>query len=59
MYVPGRDVELLVFERLDVFRAELRRQLDLGVVEPLAHPRLTQAVADLEHPAGIVERRGF
>ena len=51
-------LEMLVLERLDVLRADLRRELDLGVVEPLAHPRLAQAVADLEHPAGIVERRG-
>ena len=46
---------MLVLERLDVLRADLRRQLDLRVIESLVLTRLAQAIADLEHSAAIVE----
>ena len=45
--------ELLVFERADVLRANLRRELDLRVLEALPHPGLAQAVADLEHADSV------
>ena len=41
--------EVLLLERADVLRADLRRELDLGVAEPLPLAGLPQAVADLEH----------
>ena len=44
-------LELLVLERLQVLRADLRAQLDLRVVQTLADARLAEAVADLEHRA--------
>ena len=44
-----QDVELLVLERLQVLRANLRLLLELKEVEVLAHARLAQAGADLEH----------
>src|SRR4051812_10962581 len=41
--------ELLVLERPQVFRADLRRELDLRPVELLPDAGLAEAVADLEH----------
>src|SRR5262249_14102057 len=41
--------ELLVLERANVLRTDLRRELDLRVVEALPDARFTEAVADLEH----------
>ena len=38
------------------FDADLRRQLGLREVDPLAEPRLAEAVADLEHARMILER---
>src|SRR5262249_22776795 len=48
-------LELLLLEGADVLRADLRRELDLRIVEPLAHASLAQAVSDLEHQVGILE----
>src|SRR3977135_3279013 len=45
----GQDAELLVLERTEVLGADLRRELDLRVLEGLANARLAQAVPDLEH----------
>ena len=45
---PGR-LEVLLLEGADVLRADLRRELDLGVAESLPLARLSEAVADLEH----------
>ena len=45
----GQEVELLVLERTQVLAPDLGRILDLGELEALAQPRLTQAVPDLEH----------
>src|SRR5581483_9120923 len=60
--VAGERVEVLLLERPDVLRADLRRELDLGVAEPLALARRPQAVADLEHglsvPGGAATRKG-
>ena len=47
----GKHRELLFFERADVLRADLRRELDLRVVEALTDARFAEAVADLEHSA--------
>ena len=44
-------LEMLFLERADVLRADLRRELDLRIVEALADARFTEAVADLEHSA--------
>src|SRR4029079_12803214 len=52
----GKDLELLLLERADVLRANLRRELDLRIVEPLAHAGIAQAGAYLEHQPGILER---
>ena len=51
--VRGEHLELLVLERMDVFRANLRRELDLRVLEALPDPGLAQAVADLEHAPSV------
>src|SRR5258707_10533324 len=42
---------MLFLERANVLRTDLRRELDLRIVEALAHARFTEAVADLEHSA--------
>jgi hypothetical protein len=50
----GREhLELLVLERAYVLGANLRRELDLRVLEPLTLTRLAEAVADLEHSAAF------
>jgi hypothetical protein len=51
------DLELLVLDRADVLGADLRCELDLRILESLAHARLAQAVADLEHQWPILGGR--
>src|SRR5690349_21791277 len=48
------EIELATKIRADVLRADLRRELDLRIAEPLPLAGLAQAVADLEH-AGSLE----
>src|SRR5215207_8340097 len=47
---PGQQVPLLVLERAQVLGPDLRRRLDVGDVDPVAHARLAQLVPDLRHP---------
>jgi hypothetical protein len=47
--VRREHVELLLLERAQVLRADLRRELRLREVETLAHARLAQAGSELEH----------
>ena len=46
-----KHLEVLVLERTDVLGADLRRELDLWVLEPLTLTRLPETIADLEHSA--------
>src|SRR5688500_3577245 len=45
----GQHLPLLVLDRAQVLRTDLRRRLDLGDVDPRAHPRLLQRGADVGH----------
>ena len=51
----GQLLEALVLERAQVLAADLRRLLGLGELDPAAHARLAEAVADLEHGAMIAQ----
>ena len=53
-----QDVELLVLERPQVLRTDLRPLLELGEVEILAESRLAEAGADVEHAGGMIDGRG-
>src|SRR5256885_11383291 len=54
--VARKQRELLVLERTQVLRADLRRGLDLRDVDLLAHARLPQAFADC-HALILADRR--
>ena len=51
----GKDLELLVLERAEVLRADLRALFELGEVEVLTGAGLAEAGTDVEHEGGIVE----
>ena len=52
-----QQLEALLLERAEVLAADLRRLLGLGELDPAAHARLAEAVADLEHGADRTGRQ--
>ncbi len=55
---PGQQVPFLVLQRAQILRADLRRRLDLGDVDPRAHPRFTQRGSDVRHRDAGYSRTG-